>query len=160
MKAISAANYLIRQALSEGDAMTHLKLQKVLYFAQGWALANWNGFPLFEDEIEAWPHGPVIPSIYQEFKLYGSRPIDELAWEAQGDRPDPDAERLIDEVWKNYRQFSALQLSEMTHESGTPWATVAESVGGTPRNQPIPKSLIQACFKQKLERAVGGSHSS
>ena len=46
-----------------GDAITHLKVQKLVYYAQGWAMA-YLGSPLFEEDIQAWAHGPVVPSVW------------------------------------------------------------------------------------------------
>ena len=54
----------------QGDMMTNLRLQKLLYFAQGWHLARY-GKPLFDDDIEAWQYGPVVPSVYNAYKQYG-----------------------------------------------------------------------------------------
>ena len=53
-----------------GDSITHLKLQKLIYYSQAWSLAL-NGIALFEEDFEAWAHGPVIPEVYQEYKEYG-----------------------------------------------------------------------------------------
>jgi uncharacterized phage-associated protein len=61
--AIAVANWLIPKNSEEPSDLTHLKLQKLLYFAQGFRLA-YDGIPLFYDPIEAWPTGTVIRSIY------------------------------------------------------------------------------------------------
>src|SRR5947207_9070578 len=53
-----------------GDDITHLKVQKLLYYAQGWALVHLRK-PLFSEDLEAWAHGPVAPSIYNHFRGYG-----------------------------------------------------------------------------------------
>ncbi|MCM1053663.1 MAG: DUF4065 domain-containing protein [Ruminococcus sp.] len=51
-----------------------LKLQQLLYLAQGISYA-FNDKPLFEESIEAWEEGPIIPSIYYKYKIYGHNPI-------------------------------------------------------------------------------------
>ena len=56
---------------TRGDLMTNLRLQKLLYFAQGWHLARF-GRPLFDASIEAWPYGPVVPEVYRAYKEYGA----------------------------------------------------------------------------------------
>lgn len=75
--------------------------------------------PLFNERIEAWQHGPVIPAVWHEYKVYGSYGIP-----APGDLDDElyDAKtkKLLDEVWDVYGQFSAWKLRNMTHEE-TPW---------------------------------------
>ena len=53
--------------MSEDDQMTNLKLNKLLYYAQGVFLAR-TGKPLFDDDIEAWDLGPVVSCIYQKYK--------------------------------------------------------------------------------------------
>ena len=60
--------------LDRGDMMTNLRLQKLLYFAQGWHLARF-GRPLFDASIEAWPYGPVVPEVYRAYKEYGREGI-------------------------------------------------------------------------------------
>ena len=59
---------------SEDDQMTNLKLNKLLYYAQGVYLAR-TGRPLFDENIEAWTFGPVIPNIYRKYKVCGRNPI-------------------------------------------------------------------------------------
>ena len=59
---------------SEDDQMTNLKLNKLLYYAQGAYLAR-TGKPLFENRIEAWDLGPVVPEVYHKYKVCGKNPI-------------------------------------------------------------------------------------
>ena len=67
--ALNVARYLIKLAGSgaERDPLTNLRLQKLLYHAQGWHLAVF-GRPLFPDQLEAWPQGPVVPDVYRMFE--------------------------------------------------------------------------------------------
>jgi len=51
----------------DGDLISNLKLQKLLYYAQAWHLVNFD-VPLFGDSIEAWDFGPVIPNVYRQYK--------------------------------------------------------------------------------------------
>ena len=69
------ADFFIELAGQEEEGViTQLKLNKLLYYAQGVYLAK-KGKPLFADPIEAWEYGPVVPSIYQKYKVCGSNPI-------------------------------------------------------------------------------------
>jgi uncharacterized phage-associated protein len=62
------ANYFIQSVDTDsGDNITHLKLQKLMYFAQAWYLANINKV-LFDEDMQAWAHGPVTPSIWHKYK--------------------------------------------------------------------------------------------
>src|SRR5690606_17024633 len=71
----AVANYFLSQSNADaGDLISNLKLQKLVYYAQGFSLALLDE-PLFEDEIEAWMHGPVVPALYREFKTHGSAGI-------------------------------------------------------------------------------------
>jgi len=74
-ESFAAANYIIEKLNEEKiDDLTNLKLQKLLYFAYGVHLSLFNE-KLFNDEIQAWKLGPVIPSVYNEFKDHGKNPI-------------------------------------------------------------------------------------
>lgn len=120
----------------QGDLMTNLRLQKLLYFAQGWHLARY-GKPLFEDEIEAWPYGPVVPSVYDAYKQHGRGGI-------TGSLPDADAFTeeefsLLLDVAREYDRFGTSSLVNMTHKAGSPWSLV----GGHGR---IPRDLIRSAF--------------
>ncbi len=133
------ANYFLDRAAEEGKRLSPLKLVKLVYIAYGWYLAL-KDQKLFNEPIEAWQHGPVIPSVYHEFKHYGSSPIvgnsvtvdyedleGKLNLEISTPRvPDTDAEAniVLDNVWKSYKDYTAWQLREMTHEDGTPWKRV------------------------------------
>lgn len=59
--------FLSRVDRDSGDSITHLKLQKLVYYAQAWNLAHF-GEPLFDEELKAWTHGPVAPSVWHEYK--------------------------------------------------------------------------------------------
>src|SRR5262245_37160312 len=119
---IEVAKHFLRLAQAEADEpepITHLRLQKLLYYAQGWALA-FRGQPLFSGRLEAWQHGPVSPEPYQYFRRFGNQPIpwDSFA-EEQSEIPDEDG-ALIDSVWQSYKAHSATKLRQMTHQE-TPW---------------------------------------
>ena len=75
MTAIEVAKSIIAYAALNGYQMTNLKLQKTLYYVQGYYLARF-GKPLFEDEIVNWAYGPVVPEAYFKFCSYGASPID------------------------------------------------------------------------------------
>jgi len=103
-----------------GDLMTNLRLQKLLYFAQGCNLQQ-TGKPLFDEQLEAWKHGPVVPSIYRKYKCCGKNPI-----ECTDDDYDPkvvssDEFELLIDVYREYGQYAAWMLRDMTHKPGSPW---------------------------------------
>jgi len=124
--ALEIAKYFLSLGDEEaGDTISNLKLQKLLYYAQGFHLAIF-GSPLFEDEIEAWTHGPVVPSVYHEFKTYGGNTIPAQAGLDLADISD-ETRALLDEVYNVYGQFSAWKLRNMTHEE-EPWKHAYDSM--------------------------------
>jgi len=114
----SVADYFIRRAAPDaGDPMTHLKLQKLAYYAQAWSLAL-EGQELFQDDFEAWVHGPVARSLYDRFASFGWNPITpDTCTEMQ--LPEEVA-AFLDEVWEVYGQYSAKRLEDLTHDEA-PW---------------------------------------
>lgn len=121
---------------NQGDLITNLRLQKLLYFAQGWYLARY-GKPLFEDEIEAWSYGPVVPSVYNTYKQYGRDGI-------TGNLPDTDVFTkeefsLLLDVAREYDRFGTSSLVSMTHASGSPWSL-------TNAREKISRDLIHSYF--------------
>lgn len=124
-----------------GDVLTNLKLQKLVYYAQGFHLAL-TGKPLFKEKIAAWEHGPVVPELYHELKAFGSSQIaidDELEEGALGE----EALDLIAEVNKVYGQFSAWKLRDMTHNE-SPWQQTA-------RSETITHDKLKDYFKTQIK---------
>lgn len=142
---LKIAKKIIHRANSDsdyGDVITNLKLQKLLYYLQGYHLAIFNK-PIFKDDIEAWMYGPVVPCVYDEFNSFGSSAIilssDEKIIELKKDE-----EELFNEVYDIYSQFSAIKLMEMTH-SETPWKNTTVGKGNI-----ISKIDMKKYFKTQL----------
>lgn len=115
----TVANYFLTKTDEEaGDTISNLKLQKLLYFAQGFYLAITEE-PLFVDSILAWRHGPVVRSVYGSYAGYGASPIPPPE-NFTLTEIDEDTRDFLDEVYEVYGQFSAWRLREMTHEE-PPW---------------------------------------
>lgn len=119
-RAIAVADWFVVWARANGDNdLTHLKLQKLLYYAQGWNLALYDR-RAFSDEVEAWDQGPVVKDAYHAFKKYGDRTI-EPSELGQPTQLGQQLGSLLTRVWDTYGQFSAWKLRNMTH-SEKPWA--------------------------------------
>lgn len=140
--ALAVANYI----LTHCQGITNLKLQKMLYFVQGFALAEW-GEPLFTDEIQAWTYGPVVPSVYEQYMDFGSRPITRLAPSELLDAPRIRA--FLDPILESMVKYTSVQLVAMTHRAGTPWSITWD--GGLGRFKRIPFELIREYFQRKLK---------
>lgn len=99
-----------------GDAITHLKVQKLIYYAQGWAIAHL-GKPLFEESLQAWAHGPVAPSVWNYFReaRYEALPEQRVT-----KRIASDVSLLLASVNDKYGTYPAKRLERMTHAE-RPW---------------------------------------
>lgn len=106
-----------------GDALTNLKIQKLLYYAQGFSLAL-NRRALFGEKIVRWNLGPVVVEVYESLKNYGA---DAIPAPKDFDPAiiDADDRELLNEVFEVYGQFSAAALVNMTHEE-SPWRTTKD----------------------------------
>ena len=105
-----------------GDFLSNLKLQKLLYYAQGLNLALHHK-ALFEERIVAWQYGPVVEEVYHEFKgfSHGAIPQDESY---NNEFLSDEEFDLLKEVYDVFGQFSATKLVEMTHNE-MPWKTTS-----------------------------------
>ncbi len=84
-----------------GDSITHLKLQKLIYYAQAWSLALFKT-SLFNEDLQAWVHGPVAPSIYRRFSTSG---WDALPPPNSMPHMDQRTQELLEDVLEVYGQI-------------------------------------------------------
>jgi uncharacterized phage-associated protein len=120
--ATEIAKYIVQVAHENGDGITPLKLQKILYYVQGGYLAL-RGYPVFDEDILAWRHGPAVYSVYVNNKKYGSGEIPPESIDIPFSEFD---KKFIREIYLKYRKYSAAQLIEMTH-SEAPWKDTGQS---------------------------------
>lgn len=170
INAKAAANYFLDKGQEKCAPIDHMKLQKLVYFAHGWYM----GFcdePLIEEDIQAWEFGPVIPTIYHEFKHFGPNAISGRAVEydagigayapsIQGIENETIVKHFLDEAWRLYGGYSSYRLSTMTHEPGTPWQVTVAPYLGT--GQTVPKGLVipNPVIRNYFKRLLGYSSSS
>lgn len=126
--AIQVANYFINKSIPGTDEnITNLKLQKLLYYAQGYYLAQNNLeqdnlAPLFDDEIQAWAHGPVVPNVYRKFSNYKFMEITEPS--NDGFSGLTDCHKIfLDSIWEKFKYYSGKELEEKTHKED-PWKDI------------------------------------
>lgn len=143
------ARYLLAIAdEGAGDRMTLLKLQKLLYDAQGFYLAMHDGEPLFADPIEARDNGPVLPRIEEVFGDHGEVPIGRLEPFDPQDYP-PEVREILDAVYRVYGPFTARELSDLTHREA-PWLQ-------TPRRSEIDRRSLVDFFRTLIEAGRSGT---
>lgn len=147
----SVANYFLELADAKGESISPMKLQKLVYYAHGW-YAGYTQQPLIDEAVEAWQYGPVIPSLYHEFKRFGAGDIKGKAIEfeprgpAEVEAPSDQKIRIfLENVWKSYGGYTGVTLSEMTHAIGTPWDATWSKCPGV-RGQDIPFTQIVEWF--------------
>jgi len=100
---------------------------------------------LFHNRIEAWEYGPVIPDLYRATKEYGRNPIPWYKISDEEASLDEATRRFLQSVYDIYKKFIGIQLSYLTHKSGTPWDKVYQS--GV-LNLEIPNELIKDHYEQ------------
>lgn len=155
----AVANFFLNLARTQGDSISPMKLQKLVYYAHGW-YAGYTGKPLIDEAVEAWQYGPVIPSLYHEFKRFGSGAISHNATVFGGDLEelevqvpaDPGIQSFLSSVWKSYGKYTGTKLSEMTHAVGGPWDETRKASAGM-RSADIPFDIIERHFKEAVARA-------
>ncbi len=117
--AIEIARYVVSYFYKNDDPITHLKLQKLLYFLWIDYYKKKHEY-LFSDDVCAWKLGPVVPVVYNEFCMYSSIPIN-TEYDTSIEETD---KALIDEILKKWGRYSASCLVDKTHESGSVWSEV------------------------------------
>ena len=99
------------------ETMTHKKLQKLCYYAQAWYCALYDGTPLFEEEIQAWIHGPVCPALWSVYHKYKWNEIPKV--DKSFDFTSK-VIKILNAVYDNYHEMSGADLEALTHTED-PW---------------------------------------
>ncbi len=133
------------------DSMTHKKLQKLCYYAQAWSCALFAGDRLFEDEIQAWVHGPVVPSLYRQFSKYGWKeiPKENCDYSLFSD----DTLYVLNAVYNTYGEFTGDQL-EWLACSEHPWKEARhQAYAWEVCTDPISCKTMRNYYAKKYEEA-------
>lgn len=146
------ANEFLRHAWEHGRDLTHLQLQKLVYIAHGYCLALTDD-PLLDEPVQAWRYGPVIRSLYESLRGYGSRKVTSFI-DIPSVEISPTHRALIDVVADAYASFSGPQLSTMTHRKDTPWAQVFNRDASFWSDE-IPDRIIKQHYRELLNERAG-----
>ncbi|MBQ6605586.1 SocA family protein [Candidatus Saccharibacteria bacterium] len=128
------------------EGITNLKLQKIVFLAQAASLAL-NKKPLFDDQIQAWQYGPVIPAIYDKYKNHKNNTIPKPRGKIR--EIDEDTKKLLETVWEFFGGYSASQLVKITH-SHQPWIEAYNDGQGA--FSEISQKSIQAFYQNIFSR--------
>ena len=149
---------LCEYILQRAGVMTHLKLQKILYYVQAFHLAYFDK-ELIEDDFQAWLHGPVSRKVYDKIKelsiLYA-----EIKYDPEAFNPSPEIQLkqtltseqfdLINDVIDSYGKLNSTELENLSH-SEMPWQKAREGYGVADRCEVIiPKEIMQTFYKEQL----------
>jgi uncharacterized phage-associated protein len=166
------ANYFLTNVKAEKMRINPLKLMKLIYFSYAWYL-SFTDEDLFEDEIQAWKHGPVVEKVYQEFKkfgLYGDI-SDEYFYKAELEENDLklsipyiDRELIYKDLplnnalvgtWEYYKYKSGDELEAISHTAGSPWSECYQKGQNKIINkEPYIRDLIKSRAKEAHTNAI------
>lgn len=157
----AVANFLLDLAEERRLPLTQLSLYKIIYFSHGWYLSSF-GKPLILQDFEAWKFGPVVKVLHDEFGKFRSKPITARARKLDiytNQRIDVAAnltvadKKFIVSMFDGYHVHDAWKLSEMTHETGSPWDTLWNASEPTGRlGLRLRNSEIKAHFDKMSKR--------
>ena len=149
---INVAYAFVSLADNEGKSVTHLKAQKLVYFANGWKLALLNE-TMVDEEVQAFQYGPVYESMYHELKRYGREPIRlPRGFAIEKAIPNGVDRAVIEAVWDSFGELSAYRLSELTHAPDSPWREKYTNSAGLHNSEPIPTEEIRQYFQGELAK--------
>lgn len=168
--ALALANYILELANERGIKLRPLKLMKLTYIAHGFILALLGRSALNPrfDRVEAWRYGPVIPSVYHSFKIYGHDPITEkttifLPKEDGKDFEvftpelnDEDMRKACKIAFLKFNKFTGGELVDMLHAHGTPW----EAYYQEGQNNEIPDSVTCRYYDTVINKLIELQHGS
>jgi uncharacterized phage-associated protein len=150
--ASQVAQYYLAKCSEVGELIGPLKMQKLIYYAYAWSLVK-NDVRLFDEPIEAWPNGPVVPSLYRNLKGYGSTAIGDDFVDNESvsqflAQTSPEVIGTVDKVLQAYVPKSAFELVALTH-SEKPWKQAREGLAPTEASsKPLSDADIIAQFSK------------
>lgn len=153
-KVLVAADYFIKKQGEDSADVTNKKLQKLLYYSQAWSLVLKNK-PLFEEDIEAWVHGPAIPVVYEQFKNFGREKITEVTIDDSEFNQLEDADKeVMDLVWDIYGKYDGDYLELLSHNE-EPWQKARGDVGPEEISRAIiSHDMMRSYYAKKLKEAT------
>lgn len=138
--ALDIAEYVIERCNQKNKAISNLKLQKILYFIQAQFIIRF-GTPCFNNLMQAWDYGPVVPDVYHKYKIYGNTNIS--SYRHREYNFEPDEQEVLDETIDEATNYSASHLVEITHKQ-SPWIDAYHNIDET-----ITPESIKEFFKEK-----------
>lgn len=145
------ADYFLSKAKEDNIGIDPMKLLKLTYISQGFNLGFYDS-PLFNNQVQAWKYGTVIPDLYHVIKRFGRGYVDKSIVELYKESDvSGNQKELLDSIWKSYGKLSGLQLSDLTHQEDTPWSKHYNNF----HNVVIPIEDIKKHYKELIEKRIG-----
>lgn len=141
--ALNVAKYIINYCNTKEHPISNLKLQKILYYIQGYSLALRNQ-PAFNEDIQVWPYGPVVKPVYDTFSIYAAKSINNVD---DVELNDNELQAIIQIVADEKMYIPVWDLVEQTHEEA-PWKYTKQVYG---IGSIIPKDFIRDYFCQQVK---------
>ena len=114
------ARFIVRKYIADGNPVTNMKLQKMLYYAWVGYYRRFGDY-LFRDDICAWRYGPIVPKVHREYRIYAGMPILRSAEPAEMDSRVTD---FLTRFADDHAGFTASELVNLTQRDGYPWDLV------------------------------------
>ncbi len=124
--AVVLSNNILQRGKQDNVEISPMKLQKLLYYVCVMYAKRTGKLPISE-HFEVWKYGPVLASVYSEFRPFGAKPITSYSLNAKGkanivdESCNPILRDCLDCVWRKMKDYSAIDLSERTHKKGSGW---------------------------------------
>ncbi len=156
--AASVANAFLSKSFDKKKTISPMKIQKLIYFANGFYLAEQDK-PLVNEVFEAWRFGPVLNSLYHQCKYFNKNGISKYLGDFDSElgkltpAPFPEEEsamEVIEYVWREFGDVPAMALSKWTHHKGGPWDVVTNGGTQTLLHQEVPNAAIKEYFENRM----------
>lgn len=134
--AFDLARYVLKKCIDENHPISNLQLQKILYYIQECFLKE-KDRKAFPEPIEAWQFGPVVPKVYDEYRIYGGRTIVWILDASDNVSIDKEDKVLIDGIVEEKRELDPWNMVQETHKEGGAWAKIYDKGRGAYKVIPI-----------------------
>lgn len=139
-------NWFIQQSNAKGRPLTPVKLNHLVILADWWHLHRNGGF-LINERAEVWASGPVLPSIYHEYR--DQPPYSAIEHPSRRQPPldeETDVIPFLEHIWNVYGKYTAQQLGRINTAPDSPWHQ-AQGRHGEAEHQQITREHVEAYFR-------------
>ena len=141
---LDVAKYLICMCNKNGDEITQLRLQKLLYFIEAYYMVSFDKNYLYNEDFYAWTYGPVCKEVYDKYKGFMDSPIIEENCDSVVVFEE-DVVNTIEEIYKVFGKLSTTKLIKLTHMKNSPWYNTSTNSKNT-----ISKKETKVWFKENF----------